>query len=156
MADNTNSQAATLTEQVGQKAKQQTQQVKDQAQQAVQQGQTAVSHLWELGRNQFRTALTGQKDRAAGGLGDVADLIKQAGSQLREQGSAGGGQIAENLAERISQLSTTVHDKNIEEIIADTENFGRSNPVAFLSLAALIGFILARFLKSSGQAASAA
>ncbi len=156
MADNTNSQAPTLTEQVGQKAKEQTQQVKEQAQQAVQHGQQTAGHVWELGRNHFRSALTAQKNRAAGGLGDVADLIKQAGSQLREQGSAGGGQIAENLSERFAQFSSTVREKEIEEILADTEKFGRSNPVAFLSLAALIGFVLARFLKSSGQAASAA
>src|SRR5438067_1713219 len=104
MADNTDSQTSKLTEQVGQKAKQQTEQVKAQAQQVVQQGQQTASHVWELGRSQFRSALTAQKDRAAGGLGDAADLIRQAGSQLREQGSAGGGQIAENLSERIAQF----------------------------------------------------
>jgi ElaB/YqjD/DUF883 family membrane-anchored ribosome-binding protein len=156
MAGKKNGTASAIVDKVEETAKEQTHQVKEQAQQVVHQGQEAMGRVWDAGRHQFRAALNAQKDRAAGGLGDVADLVKQAGSQLREQGSAGGGSIADNIAGRITALSESVHEKEIEEIITETEKFGRSNPVAFLSIAALLGFILARFLKSSGQASSAA
>ncbi len=166
MADNTDSPTPTLTEQVGKKAKQQTEQVKqqtqqvkdqvkDQAQQAVQQGQQTVSHVWELGRNQFRSQVTGQKERAATGLDDIAQLIRQSGSQLGEQGHAGSSHYADMIADRIAQVAGTVHGKEVEELLADTENFARARPAVFLSIAAVLGFLLARFLKSSGDAAFA-
>jgi ElaB/YqjD/DUF883 family membrane-anchored ribosome-binding protein len=155
MADNANGQTP-LTEKAAQKAKQQTHHVKEQAQQAVEQGQQAVGHVWELGRSQFHNMLTGQKERAATGLGDIAQMLHEVGSQLDEQGRSGGGQVADSMADRFSQLSETIHRKEIAEMIADTEDFARMRPAAFLSLAALVGFLLARFLKSSGTAASAA
>ncbi len=155
MADTENGHTP-LAEQVADKAKQQTQQVKDQATHAVQQGQQRVSHIWEVGRAQFRGALTGQKDRAADGLGDLAQMLQQSATQMKQQGQAGGASIAENMGNRVSTLSDTIHGKEIEEILADTESFAREKPAVFLALASLIGFILARFLKSSGQAASAA
>lgn len=156
MADNTNGEASSLPKQVGQAAKVQTQHVKEQAQQVVQQGQQAASHVWEFGRSQFQTLLTTQKDRAADSIGSVAQMLHSTGEQFREQGQAGGGHIADNIADRISQFSDSLHEKEIAEILADTESFARKNPVAFLSIAALFGFVLARFLKSSEQAASAA
>lgn len=145
-----------VTEQAGHKVQEQTHQVKVQAQHAAQQGQQVVSHAWELGRSQFRGLLTGQKDKAAAGLGDMAQMLHQTGTQLREQGQPGGSQIADNAADRIDQISKGLQEKEIEEILADTEDFARRQPALFLSIAAVLGFILARFLKSSGQAASAA
>lgn len=150
------SKNSTVAEQTEHTVHEQAHQVKVQAQQVAQQGQQAVSHAWELGRTQFRGMLTGQKDKVASSLGDVAAMLHQTGSQMREQGQPGGGKIAETVADRITQISTGIQEKEIEEILADTEDFARSQPVVFLSIAALLGFILARFLKSSGQAAGAA
>ncbi len=144
-----------LTEQVADKAKQQTQQVKEQAQQAVQQGQQKVNQVWELGRTQFRGALTGQKERVATGLGDVAQMLTQSAATLRDQGQPGGSVLADSLAQRITKLSETVHQKEIEEILSDTEDFARRQPAVFLTIATLLGILLARFLKSSGQGTSA-
>lgn len=156
MPDTDNNPSPPFTEQVTEKVTQQTQQVKDQAQQAVQQGQQKVNHLWELGRTQFRGALTGQKDRAADGLGNVGQMLHSSADQMRAQGQPAGSLVADNLALKINTLSETIHGKEIEEILADTENFARAQPAAFLTIATLIGFLLARFLKSSGQAAGTA
>ncbi len=131
-------------------------QAKQQAQQAVQQGKQTAGHVWDLARTQFRSQLTGQKDRAAASLDDFAQLIRQTGSQLKDQGHAGSSGYATQIADRISGVAGGIHDKEIEEILADTENFARQRPAVFLSLAALLGFLLARFLKSSGEAAPAA
>ncbi len=144
-----------LTEQVADKVNQQTQQVKEQAQQAVQQGQQKVNQVWELGRTQFRGALTGQKERVATGLGDVAQMLTQSATTMRNQGQSGGSVLADSLSQRIAKLSETVHQKEIEEILADTEDFARRQPAVFLTIATLLGVLLARFLKSSGQATSA-
>ena len=131
-------------------------QAKQQAQQAVQQGQRAASHVWDLARGQFRSQLTGQKERAATGLNDIAQLIRQSGTQLGQQGHPGSSHYADQIADKISQVAGSVHEKEVEELLADTENFARARPTVFLSIAAVLGFLLARFLKSSGPPASAA
>lgn len=155
MPDTDTNPSPPLTEQVADKVNQQTQQVKDQAQQAVQQGQQKVNQVWELGRTQFRGALTGQKERIATGLGDVAQMLTQSATTMRDQGQAGGSVLADSLSQRVAKLSETVHQKEIEEILADTEDFARRQPAVFLTIATLLGVLLARFLKSSGQSTSA-
>ena len=131
-------------------------QAKQQAQQAVQQGRRTVGHIWDLARGQFRSQLTGQKERAATGLDNIAQLIRQSGSQLGQQGHPGSSHYADQIADRIAQVAGNVHEKEVEELLADTENFARARPTVFLSIAALLGFLLARFLKSSSPPASAA
>ncbi len=155
MPDTDTNQSPPLTEQVADKVHQQTQQVKDQAQQAVQQGQQKVNQVWELGRTHFHGALTGQKERVANGLGDVAQMLTQSAATMRDQGQPGGSVLADSLSQRIAKLSDTVHQKEIEEILADTEDFARRQPAVFLTIATLLGILLARFLKSSGQGTSA-
>jgi hypothetical protein len=144
MADTNDSTSPPLTEQA-----------KHQAQQAVQQGKQTAGHVWELARTQFRSQLTGQKDRAATSIDDFAQLIRQSGSQLKEQGHPGSSAYADQIADRISGLASSIHDKEVEEILADTEDFARQRPAVFLSIAVLLGFLLARFLKSSGDPATA-
>lgn len=131
-------------------------QAKQQAQQAVQQGQRAASHVWDLARGQFRAQLSGQKERAATGLNDIAQLIRQSGSQLAQQGHPGSSHYADQIADKLSQAAGSVHEKEVEELLADTENFARARPAVFLSIAAALGFLLARFLKSSGSPMPAA
>lgn len=133
-----------------------TEQAKQQAQHVVQQGRQTVGQVWDLARGQFHSQLNGQKERAATSLDDIATLIRQTGSQLKDQGHAGSSGYADQIADRISQVADNVHQKQIDELLSDTENFARQRPAVFLSIAAVLGFLLARFLKSSGQAASAA
>lgn len=131
-------------------------QAKQQAQQAVQQGQQMAGHVWDLARNQFRSQLTGQKERAATSLEDIAHLVRQSGTQLRDQGHVGSGGYAEQIAGRIAQVAGSIHEKEIEEILADTEDFARHRTALFLAITGLLGFLLARFLRSSGPASAMA
>lgn len=151
MADNSAAPDTPLGEQVGQKIHEGTEQVKQQAQQAVQQGQQIATRAWETGRGQFKAILNGKKNDFATRLDDMAKVFQQSGSVLREQGHAGSAQMAERLADRVSQATTAVRDKEIDEIIADTEDFARHQPALFFSVVGLLGFVLARFLKSSGR-----
>ena len=147
--------AASLKDQVGQRVHDQTEQVKTQAQQAVQSGQQAAGNALNAGRSHLKTLLTGQKDRAATAVGDIGVMLDQVSNQLKDQGQAGGAQIAGNAAAKINQISDAVHQKDVDELISDTESFARAQPAVFLTIATILGFILARFLKSSGQAATA-
>ena len=140
---------APFTEQVKDQVKQQTQQV-------VQQGQQYAGQAVDLLSTRVKTALSQQKDHLATGVIDVAQIVKQGGDDLRGKGL---GSLAspyiDQAAQKLTDFGTTAQQKDIDEVIRDTEDFARLQPAAFVGIAVLVGFVAARFLKSSGQAASA-
>jgi len=55
------------------------------------------------------------------------------------------GQVAGTLAD----ISDTIRDKDLSEMVTATTTFARQNPAIFLGSAAFLGFAAARFAKSS-------
>lgn len=132
-------------------------QVKQQTQQAVQQGQQYVGQAMDLLSTRFKIALSQQKDSLATGVTDVAKIVKQSAIDLRGKGL---GSLAspyiEQAAQKLTDFGTAAQQKDIDEVIQDTEDFARLRPVAFVGIATLIGFVAARFVKSSGQPTASA
>ena len=130
-------------------------QVKEQAQQAVQQGQQYAGQAAGLVSTKFKAALGEQKDSLATSITDAAQLLKQNGGSFRSQGL---GVLAapylDQAADKLTEVGTTIQQKSVDEVIQDTENFGRTQPAYFLAAAAVIGFAAARFLKSSSTQAA--
>lgn len=131
-------------------------QIKEQTQSAVQQGQQYAGQAVDLVGSRVKTALTQQKDALATGITDAAQMLKQNGDSFRSQGiGAFAAPYIDQAADKLTEVGTTIKGKDADEVIRDTENFGRTQPAYFLGAAALLGFAAARFLKStSAQAAS--
>lgn len=142
--DSNNSSAAPLADQV-----------KEQTQQAVQQGQQYAGQAVGLISTRLKDTLAVQKDSLAASITDAADLLKQNGGAFRSQGV---GLLVspylDQAAEKLTEVGTTIQQKSIDEVIQDTEAFGRTQPAYFLAAAAVVGFAAARFLKSSGAQAT--
>ena len=129
-----------------------TDQVKEQAQQAVQQGQQYAGQAVDLLSTRLKAALTQQKDSLATGITDVAQILRQNSESLTGQGiGVFAAPYVNQTVQKLTDVGTTIQDKGIDEVISDTENFGRTRPAIFLGIATMIGFAAARFLKSSGQ-----
>jgi ElaB/YqjD/DUF883 family membrane-anchored ribosome-binding protein len=90
-----------------------------------------------------------QKDVAGDQLGSVADAISKVANELQEQPVIAG--YASDLAGGIKRVSETVKNRNVDELLAMAEDFGRTQPVAFLGAAALAGFVASRFVLSSAN-----
>jgi len=90
-----------------------------------------------------------QKDSAADQLGGIATAISKVADELEDgsQGMAAG--YARDLAGGVKSVSETVKSRNVDELIAMTEDFGRKQPLAFLGAAALAGFVASRFVLAS-------
>ena len=131
-------------------------QIKEQTQSAVQQGQQYAGQAVDLVSSRVKTVLTQQKDAFATGITDAAQMLKQNGDSFRSQGiGAFAAPYIDQAADKLTEVGTTIKGKDADEVIRDTENFGRTQPAYFLGAAALLGFAAARFLKStSAQAAS--
>ncbi len=115
-------------------------QVKDSAGQVVSQVKdTAVSQIED------------RKTMAADSLGDVASTLRQTSQQLQQTNAQPLAGAAEMAADRVEQFSTYLRESNVNDIVADVEDFAHDQPVLFLSAAFALGLLAARFLKSSAS-----
>lgn len=131
-----------------------TEQVKQQTQHVVQQGQQAAGALADQVSSHIKSQLGNQKEHLVTGLISVANALLQTSNNLRDQGQTPMGQYVNQAAERITQLSGYLRQKEVDEFIADANNFARSRPALFLCGATALGLIAGRFLKSSGRSAA--
>ena len=151
MATDTNPTVADLGEAVEQaKSK-----VKSTAKAMVEQGQQAASSVADNARGTVKTTLTGQKDHVADQLLATAQVLQTAGDQFKQNGTPFVSDYAAKAAASITDFSGALKEKQVEQIVADTEAFARRSPALYLGAAAVAGLVAARFLKSSGTSAGA-
>ena len=125
-------------------------QTRQQMHDMTQQAKEAAGNLVDQARTQVKTQLSSQKEKAAESLGSVAESIRQTGSQLREQDQPlPVGQYADRAAEMVDQVADYLRNREIDEMVGQVEELARRQPAVFLGTAFAIGFMAARFLKSS-------
>jgi hypothetical protein len=78
-----------------------------------------------------------------------ANAISKGADELQDQPVV--AEYAHDLADGIRRVSDTVKNNNVDELLAMAEDFGRTQPVAFLGAAALAGFVASRFVLSSAN-----
>jgi hypothetical protein len=121
--------------------------VRDVVDQAQQKAGQAVGQAQE----RAKTELDQQKGRAAEGLGSVAQALRTTGQQMRNQEYDAVAQYAEKIADQVDYFSRRLRDKDVDEIVSDVEDFARQQPALFVGGALALGFLVSRFVKSSGQ-----
>lgn len=109
-------------------------------------GQT-LDQVKESGKNQIE----GQKDRAAETIGAVAQALRQTGWNLRSGDQAYVADIFDQVAVRFEEFSANLRDKDVNQLVSETESFARRQPALFLGGAFMMGLFAARFLKSSRE-----
>jgi hypothetical protein len=123
--------------------------------QVAQQAQASAGGLTEQAKQQITTQLSNQKDRVSTGIGSVAEALRQAGQQMQQQGPAPVADYANKAADQVDRLSQYLSAKDLNELQADAAQFARSQPVVFLAGAFALGWLGARFFKSSSPAQQA-
>ena len=132
-------------------------QAKQQAQKVVEQTQQKAGEVLDQAKDRTKSWAEDQKSAVAQGLSDVALAVMQTGENLRGRGSEAYGKYAEitdHAAGMVDKASSYLRDTSVDQMVGEVERFGKREPVLFLVGAAAIGFLAARFLKSSGQSAS--
>ncbi len=100
-------------------------------------------------RKSAETQLTGGKDRAAEGLGEVAQALRQTGEQMREQEHASISKYVVRAADHVDEASHYLKDHKLGQIFGDLETYVRREPGLLIGGAFVMGIIGGRFLKSS-------
>ena len=87
-------------------------------------------------------------ERTAEALANVSRMVGDTAPGIEERLGAEYGDYARRAAGSIENLANTVADKDPDELIEDTRNFVRNSPGVALAGAAVVGFVVARLLKS--------
>jgi hypothetical protein len=105
-----------------------------------------------------RALLREQQQGIAAQLGSVAEALRSTAHHLATHGQDPIAHYTHQAAEGLERVSHNLRSQDLETLIGHAEDFARRQPVAFIGSAAVLGFLAARFLKSSAarRAGSAA
>jgi hypothetical protein len=87
-------------------------------------------------------------DRTAEALANVAKTVGDTAPGIEERLGPEYGDYARRAAGAIENAANFIADKDPDELIEDTRNFVRNSPGIALAGAAVLGFVVARLLKS--------
>jgi hemerythrin-like domain-containing protein len=121
--------------------------VRETGQRVVQEAQRLTSSAQEKGRS----LLHDQQHFFASQLGGVAAALHRTAQQLGEEEQGGIAQYVDQAAAGLERFSHGLQDRDLSSLLHQVEDFARRQPVAFIGSAALLGFLAARFLKSSAE-----
>jgi hypothetical protein len=91
-----------------------------------------------------------QKNRAAEGLGGIADVIRSAGHELRAENEALASYV-DAASDQMRRLASHIRERGVADMLDDVNGFARRNPAVFIGGAFLVGIGIARFLKASAN-----
>lgn len=121
-----------------------------------------LKQVKEFSEQQAQQAMEKTAEMAAEQKNFVADQLDGLGAALEKVSSELEGEqrtmgrYAGDLGASVKRLAGDLKDRDLGEIAAMAENFGRRQPLAFLGLAALAGFAASRFVTASAQRTSSA
>lgn len=100
-------------------------------------------------KERAKTALRDQKGVIAEQVDGMAHALRMTAHQLDEQNKGTIARYADWAADGLDSLSSSLRERDLDSLIGQVSEFARRRPVAIVGGAAVAGFLLSRFLKSS-------
>ena len=88
------------------------------------------------------------RERSAEALGNVAKLVGETAPGIEERLGPEYGDYARKAASAIENAANAIAEKDPDELIDDTREFVRNSPGLALAGAAIVGFVVARLVKT--------
>lgn len=110
-----------------------------------------AARLADDARAEVRGVVRRRKERVADRLDGVASALRDAGERLDLEIGEGLGEVADRAAQQVEEASRYLSESEMQDMARDLGRFARRRPAIFVAGALVSGFLLARFLKSSGD-----
>jgi hypothetical protein len=123
--------------------------IKDDAQRLAREARQGTAQVANRALEQAEGAAEQTKDQAANRVNSLASAVRQAGQQLESEDAAMFGRYAGIAADELDKVSSWLRQRDMKDLVRDTETFARRHPDLFMGGAFFAGLLLARFLKSS-------
>lgn len=91
-----------------------------------------------------------QKNRAADGLGGIADVFRNAGNELRNENETLASYV-DMASDQLRRFANSIRERGVADMMDDVNAFARQRPALFIGGAFLVGLGVARFMKSSAE-----
>jgi ElaB/YqjD/DUF883 family membrane-anchored ribosome-binding protein len=101
-------------------------------------------------QQQLHTQANAQLHTASQGLDQFAQVVRDFSQDLRQRNQDNIAQLSDRAAIQIEHVSDYLH-RDINEIVDDVSDYARRQPAVVVIGALALGFLGARFLKSSSQ-----
>lgn len=95
-----------------------------------------------------RTLLEDGKGRATSALDQLSQMLQDAATQVDEKLGSQYGQYARDAADKVQGFSSTLNERDIDELLEDARELVRKSPGAAIGTAAAVGFVIARLLSA--------
>jgi len=95
-----------------------------------------------------RGIVTQGLERTSEALANVSKMVGDTAAGIEERLGPEYGDYARRAAGSIENVANSIASKDPDELIEDTRNFVRNSPGIALAGAAVVGFVMARLLKS--------
>ncbi|CAO3378664.1 hypothetical protein [Azospirillum argentinense] len=105
----------------------------------------------DAAQGRIRSLLEMQTDRAADQLGSVANALHKAAEQLNDENNGTAAHYAGQAADRVERVADMLRNSTVDDMVGQVERFARRQPEVFVGAAFAVGFLFARFVKSSGE-----
>ncbi|MBV8888767.1 MAG: hypothetical protein JO267_02835 [Alphaproteobacteria bacterium] len=107
-------------------------------------------------RNVAGSLIDEQKERAAGQIAGVADVLRRAAESLEGSQAQSIAQYAGDTAGRIDDFARSLRERPWSDLLAEIEDFARRQPALFLVGSVVLGIAAGRFLTASSEHQSVA
>ncbi len=127
--------------------------LKSQASQAADQAKGTLTTMASEARSRVNEMVDQQKTAGADQLSGIAKAAQNAAGELDGKNP----QIAKlvrDAATSVDRFAGDLRERDIRDVLDTVSGFARQQPAAFFAGSVLIGFVLARFLKSEAPAAA--
>jgi hypothetical protein len=111
---------------------------------------TQASAATDAVKESARDAAEQRKRAGRDQIGGVADAAEAAANELQGK-MPQAAEYIRGVAGQLDTLASTMRERSVDDLIAQTADFARKQPVAFFAGTVAVGFALSRFLKSSAS-----
>ncbi|MEO5867478.1 MAG: hypothetical protein ABIS14_08035 [Sphingomonas sp.] len=111
-----------------------------------------ASKLTRDAADKARTYAEDGKARAGGVLDELSRMMSEAAGTVDEKVGAQYGQYARTAADAVSNFSSSLKSKNVDDLLGEAREFAKKSPAVAIGTAAALGFVLARLIKSGFDA----
>ena len=101
-------------------------------------------------KERVTTRVDEQKNRAADGLGGIADVFRNASNELRNENETLASYV-DMASDQMKRFADQIRQKGVADMLDDVHAFARRRPALFIGGAFLVGLGIARFLKASAD-----
>lgn len=113
-----------------------------------QQLRDGVQSLKSQAGERVRNYAVDGKERATDALADFSNVVREAADQIDERLGGDLGQYARRAADAVSDYAEGLRNKEVDDLFDDARGLVRRSPAVAVGVAAAVGFVLVRLVKS--------